>query len=187
MDRDKIVEGVRLILEGIGEDPEREGLERTPERIAEMCTQLFQGLGKPLEEQVRTYHTKNHDEMIIVKDIPFYSVCEHHLLPFFGHAHVAYIPAGNRITGFASLVRVVEIAARRPQLQERLTSEVCETLRQVLEPMGVMVLIEAEHLCLTMTGVQKPGTRTVTSAMRGGLRKEATRLEALSLIQGGTR
>jgi GTP cyclohydrolase I len=187
MDREKIVEGVRLILKGIGEDPEREGLERTPDRIADMYIDLFQGMGKPLEEQVRIYRTENHDEMIIVKNIPFYSICEHHLLPFFGHAHVAYIPDGNRITGFSSLVRVVETAARRPQLQERLTTEVCETLMQVLEPMGVMVLIEAEHLCLTMTGVQKPGTRTVTSAMRGGLRKEATRIEALNLILGGIR
>jgi GTP cyclohydrolase I len=130
---------------------------------------------------------ENHEEMVILRDIPFYSMCEHHLLPFFGHAHVAYIPDGNRITGFSNLVEAVEVAARRPQLQERLTTEVCETLKKVLEPLGVLVLIEAEHLCMTMTGVQKPGTRTVTSAMRGYLRKEASRLEALELIHGGRR
>ena len=187
MDRDRIVEGVRLILEGLGEDPAREGLERTPERIARMYEELFSGLDRTLEEEIRIYHVENHDEMIIVKDIPFYSMCEHHLLPFFGHAHVAYIPDGNRITGFSNLVRVVEAASRRPQLQERLTTEVCDTLMRALEPLGVMVLIEAEHLCLTMRGVQKPGTKVVTSAMRGGLRKEATRLEALDLIHGGRR
>ena len=187
MDRDKIVEGVRLILEGLGEDPGREGLERTPERIARMYEDLFSGIDRPLEKEIRIYHVENHDEMIIVKDIPFYSMCEHHLLPFFGRAHVAYIPDGNRITGFSNLVEVVEAASRRPQLQERLTTEVCESLRKVLEPLGVMVLIEAEHLCMTMTGVHKPGTKTVTSAMRGYLRKEASRLEALDLIHGGRR
>jgi GTP cyclohydrolase I len=187
MDRDKITAGVRLILEGIGEDTDREGLGRTPERIAAAYEQLFSGFGKPLEEEIRIYRVENHDEMIIVKDIPFYSMCEHHLLPFFGLAHVAYIPDANRITGFSNLVRVVERAARRAQLQERLTTEVCETLKKVLEPLGVLVLVEAEHLCMTMTGVQKPGTKTVTSAMRGYLRKEASRLEALDLIHGGRR
>jgi GTP cyclohydrolase I len=187
MDREKIIDGVRLVLEGIGEDTDREGLERTPERIADTYEQLFGGLGRQLEEEIRIYRVENHDEMIIVKDIPFYSVCEHHLLPFFGLAHVAYIPDANRITGFSNLVRVVESAARRPQLQERLTTEVCDTLKKVLEPLGVLVLVEAEHLCMTMTGVQKPGTKTVTSAMRGYLRKEASRLEALDLIHGGRR
>jgi GTP cyclohydrolase I len=185
MDRDKIIAGVRLILEGVGEDPGREGLVHTPERIADSYAELFAGLGRPLEEDLHLYHVENNDEMIIVKDIPFFSMCEHHLLPFFGQAHFAYIPDGNRITGFSSLVRVLETAARRPQLQERLTTQVCDTLKNVLEPLGVMVLIEAEHLCMTMRGVHKPGTRTVTSAMRGYLRKEAPRLEALHLIQGG--
>ncbi len=187
MDRGKIIEGVRLILEGIGEDTDRLGLVSTPERVADAYKELFSGLGHPIEEEIHIYEVQNHDEMIIVKDIPFYSICEHHLLPFFGKAHLAYIPAGNRITGLSNLVRMIESAAHRPQLQERLTTEVCDTLMRTLEPLGVLVLIEAEHLCLTMRGVQKPGTRIVTSAMRGGLRKEATRLEALSLIYGGGR
>ncbi len=187
MDREKIMEGVKLILEGIGEDPGREGLVGTPERVADAYMELFSGLGHLLDEEINIYKVDNHDEMIIVKDIPFYSICEHHLLPFFGEAHVIYIPDGNRITGLSNLVRMLESAARRPQLQERLTTEVCDTLMKVLEPLGVMVLIEAEHLCLTMRGVQKPGTKIVTSAMRGGLRREATRLEALNLVYGGRR
>ncbi len=187
MDREKIIEGVRLIIEGIGEDPAREGLANTPERVADTYGELFSGLGHELDEEIKIYKVENHDEMIIVKDIPFYSICEHHLLPFFGVAHVAYIPDGNRITGLSNLVRMLESAARRLQLQERLTTEVCDILMKLLKPLGVMVLIEAEHLCLTMRGVQKPGTMIVTSAMRGGLRREATRLEALDLIHGGRR
>jgi GTP cyclohydrolase I len=187
VDREKIVEGVKLILEGIGEDPGREGLVGTPERVALAYEELFGSLGHALDEEITIYEEKNYDEMIIVKEIPFYSMCEHHLLPFFGEAHVAYIPDGNRITGLSNLVRMLESAAHRPQLQERLTTEVCDTLMEALNPIGVMVLIEAEHLCLTMRGVQKPGTRIVTSAMRGGLRKEVTRLEALNLIHGARR
>ncbi len=185
MDREKIIAGVRLILEGIGEDPEREGLVRTPERVAEAFEEIFSGMGRSLVEEVRVYGVENHDEMIIVRDIPFYSVCEHHLLPFFGQAHLAYIPSENRITGLSNLVRMLETAARRPQIQERLTSEVCEALVSSLKPLGALVLIEAEHLCMTMRGVQKPGTRIVTSAMRGGFEREATRAEALNLIYGG--
>ncbi len=187
MDREKIIAGVRLILEGIGEDLDREGLVRTPERVAEACEEIFSGLGRSLKEEVRVYDVENHDEMIIVRDIPFYSVCEHHLLPFFGHAHIAYIPRENRITGLSNLVRMLETAARRPQVQERLTNELCEALTSSLEPLGALVLIEAEHLCMTMRGVQKPGTRVVTSAMRGGFEREATRSEALNLIYGGKR
>lgn len=185
MDREKIVAGVRLILEGIGEDTGREGVERTPERVAELYEEIFCGISRPLFEEIRVYGVENHDEMIVAKDIPFYSVCEHHLLPFFGHAHIAYIPKENRITGLSNLVRVLELAARRPQIQERLTTEICDALMETLHPLGALVMLEAEHLCLTMRGVQKPGTRIVTSAMRGGLRKEATRLEALNLILGG--
>lgn len=184
MDRDRIIQGVRLILEGIGEDPDREGLALTPERVADAYGEIFSGIGHVPDEEIHLYHAENNDEMIIVKDIPFYSMCEHHLLPFFGKAHIAYIPEGNRITGFSSLLRLMESAAKRPQLQERLTTEVCEALMKALRPLGVLVLIEAEHLCVTMRGAKKPGTRTVTSAMRGGLRKEATRMEALSLIRG---
>lgn len=185
MDREKIIAGVRLILEGIGEDLDREGLVRTPERVAEACEEIFSGLGRSLQEEVRVYGVENHDEMIIVRDIPFYSICEHHLLPFFGSAHIAYIPRENRITGLSNLVRMLETAARRPQIQERLTNELCEALVDSLEPLGALVLIEAEHLCMTMRGVQKPGTRVVTSAMRGGFERGATRSEALNLIYGG--
>ena len=184
MDRKKIIEGVRLILEGIGEDPDREGLALTPERIAEAYSEIFSGVGTSAVKEIQLFNAENNDEMIIVKDIPFYSMCEHHLLPFFGFAHIAYIPSGNRVTGFSSLVRLIESAARRPQLQERLTVQVCDMLMQTLEPLGVLVLIEAEHLCVTMRGVKKAGTKTVTSAMRGGLRREATRMEALNLIRG---
>lgn len=184
MDREKIIAGVRLILQGLGEDPEREGLVRTPERVAEAYEEIFSSLDHPLEE-IRVYGVENHDEMIIAKDIPFYSVCEHHLLPFFGTAHIAYIPKDGRITGLSNLVSMLENAARRPQLQERLTAQLCDTLMEILQPLGALVLVEAEHLCMTMRGVQKPGTNIVTSAMRGGFRKEATRLEALNLIYGG--
>lgn len=184
MDREKIIAGVRLILEGIGEDLEREGLVRTPERVAEAYEEIFSGLDNPLEE-IRVYSVENHDEMIIAKNIPFYSVCEHHLLPFCGTAHIAYIPKDGRITGLSNLVGMLENAARRPQLQERLTAQLCDALMEILQPLGALVLVEAEHLCMTMRGVQKPGTKIVTSAVRGGFRKEATRLEALNLIYGG--
>ncbi len=185
MDREKIVAGVRQILEGIGEDSGREGLRRTPERVAEAYAEIFSGIGRPFAEEIRVYDVENHDEMVVAREIPFYSVCEHHLLPFFGHAHVAYIPDGNRITGVSNLVTMLEAAARRPTIQERLTTEVCEALMEALEPLGVLVLVEAEHLCMTMRGVKKPGSQIVTSAMRGQLREEASRLEALHHIYGG--
>ncbi len=177
--------GVRLILEGIGEDPDREGIRRTPERVAEAYEEIFSGIGRSFQEEIRIYRVDNHDEMIVARDIPFYSICEHHLLPFFGHAHVAYIPDASRITGLSNLVTMLETAARRPTIQERLTTEVCEALMESLEPLGVLVLVEAEHLCMTMRGVKKPGSRIVTSAMRGQLREEASRLEALEHIYRG--
>jgi len=184
VDAEKIMAGVRQILEGIGEDLDREGLQRTPERVAEACAEIFGGIGRPLADEIRTYHVDNHDEMIVARNIPFYSVCEHHLLPFFGRAHIAYIPDGNRITGLSNLVKMLEAAARQPTIQERLTTEVCDTLLDALEPLGVLVLVEAEHLCMTMRGVKKPGARIVTSAMRGQMREEASRLEALQHIHG---
>ncbi|UCD05764.1 MAG: GTP cyclohydrolase I FolE [candidate division WOR-3 bacterium] len=184
IDRKKIEKAVSDILIAIGENKDREGLKDTPRRIARMYEEIFSGVRKDPKKELKTYKTKNEDEMIIIKDIPFYSVCEHHLLPFFGKAHVVYIPKENKITGFSSLVRVIDVMARRPLLQERLTHEIADFLMANLTPMGVMVVIEAEHLCLSMVGVKKPGTLTVTSAIRGVMRSAATRAEAFSLIKG---
>jgi GTP cyclohydrolase I len=184
IDRDKIVEGVRLILEGIGENISREGLQRTPERVAEFYLEAFSGVGVKASEKVTLYTAENRDEMVIVKDIPFYSICEHHLLPFFGKAHVAYIPNNNKITGFSHLARVIEILARRPTTQEVMTSKAANVIRRTINPKGVLIVTEAEHLCLTMRGIKKPGTKTLTSAIRGCMRKDATRAEAFALIKG---
>lgn len=185
IDKDKIIEGVRLILEGIGEDVKREGLVNTPERIADFYEETFSGVGMDPKQEVTLYTAENRDELIIIRDIPFYSMCEHHLLPFFGKAHVAYIPGDNKITGFSHLARVIEILARRPTTQEALTSEAANIIRKTIRPKGILIVTEAEHLCLTMRGIKKPGSRTITSAIRGMLRKEATRAEAFALIKGG--
>ncbi len=185
IDKDKIIEGVRLILEGIGEDITREGLVNTPRRIADFYEETFSGLGMDPKQEVTLYTAENRDELIIIRDIPFYSMCEHHLLPFFGKAHVAYIPGDNKITGFSHLARVIEILARRPTTQEVLTSKAADIIRKTIRPKGVLIVTEAEHLCLTMRGIKKPGSRTITSAIRGMLRKEATRAEAFALIKGG--
>lgn len=186
MDLQKIEQGVRLILEGLGEDLEREGLRNTPLRVARMYEEIFCGLkSDPLSVLATVFTEEEHEEMILVKDIPLYSMCEHHLLPFYGQAHVAYIPRKGRITGLSKIARVVEILAKRPQMQERLTSQIADTLVQGLEPRGVLVVVEAEHMCMTMRGVKKPGSKTVTSAVRGLFRiNEATRAEAFSLIKG---
>jgi len=183
MDKDKITRGVRLILEGIGDDPEREGLKRTPERVYEFYREIFGGIKSKPEKALKLYTSPNKDEMIIIRDIDFYSVCEHHLLPFFGKVHIAYIPQKNKITGFSNLVKIVEMNAHRPTIQERMTTDIAESLYTVLEAKGVLVVIEAEHLCLTMIGVKKPGSKTITSAVRGLLREDATRAEAMSLIK----
>ena len=174
MDREKIRKIVVDFLRAIGENPDRPGLKETPQRVARMCEELFGGLGHDPKQELRLYTTKNEDEMILVKNIPFYSTCEHHLLPFFGKAHIAYIPRENKIAGFSSFVKVIEILARRPQVQERLTTDIADLLVQTLNPLGVLVVIEAEHLCMTMRGVKKPGSLTVTSAMRGIMRKLST-------------
>lgn len=185
IDREKVTAAVRLLLEGVGEDPDREGLRETPRRVAEMYEEIFAGLHRDPAAELDVMFDSNHSEMIMVKDIPLYSICEHHLLPFIGRAHVAYIPRGGRITGLSKLARVVDMAARRPQVQERLTTEVAEILMRELEPEGVLVLIECEHTCMTMRGVKKPGSVTVTSAVRGVFETdEATRQEALLLITG---
>lgn len=184
MDTKKIEEGVRLILEGIGEDPQREGLLETPARVARMYEEVFAGLTENPARHFETTFDEHHEEMVLVRDIPFYSMCEHHLVPFFGKAHVAYIPAADgRICGLSKLARLVEAYAKRPQVQERLTSQVADTLIEQLTPQGVIVVIEAEHMCMSMRGVKKPGSKTITSAVRGIFeRSQATRSEALSLI-----
>ncbi|MBC7105141.1 MAG: GTP cyclohydrolase I FolE [Firmicutes bacterium] len=186
VDVPKIERAVRMLLEAIGEDPDREGLRDTPSRVARMYQELLCGLDENPEDHLTKYFTEDHEEMVLVKDIPLYSLCEHHLLPFYGLAHVAYIPRRGVITGLSKLARVVEGFAKRPQLQERLTTQIADAIVRRLNPHGVLVVIEAEHMCMTMRGVKKPGSRTVTSAVRGQFaRSEATRAEAFALIRGG--
>ena len=184
MDKEKIKRAVRDILEAIGEDPDREGLKETPNRVARMYEEIFCGIFQDPREHLKvTFPEESHEEMVIVKDIPFYSCCEHHLVPFFGKAHVVYIPKGGRLTGLSKLARVVETIAKRPQLQERIAKETADIIMEELRPYGVMVVIEAEHMCMTMRGVKKPGSKTVTSAVRGVFAKDiATRTEAMNLI-----
>ncbi|HET6476393.1 MAG TPA: GTP cyclohydrolase I FolE [Thermoleophilia bacterium] len=185
MDRDKIETGVRLILEGIGDDPERPGLLKTPRRVADMYADIFSGIGAPDPAELLTaIPGDHHREMVLIKDIDFYSICEHHLLPFHGRAHVAYIPSEHgHIAGLSKLARVVRRVAARPQLQERITSEVADAIEVSLQPTGALVLIEAEHLCMSMRGVRTPGAKTVTSAVRGLIQSnEATRAEVFALI-----
>lgn len=184
VDLDKIERGVRLILEGVGEDAERPGLQRTPRRVAEMYEELTAGMREDPHEHVQALPGDRHDEMVIVKDIHFASLCEHHLAPFVGKCHIAYIPKEGRIVGLSKLARLVDSFARRLQVQERLTSEVADTLFDGLRPVGVMVVMEAEHTCMTIRGVKKPGAITITSAIRGGFRKDSrTRAEAMALIR----
>ena len=185
VDLDKIAEGVRLMLEGMGEDPTREGLQKTPERVAEFYAELTEGMWVDASEQIVPLPGDSHDEMVIVKDISIASVCEHHLAPFTGKCHIAYIPKGGRIVGLSKLARIAEVFARRLQLQERLTQQIAQTIFDKLQPIGVMVVIEAEHTCMTLRGVKKPGAITITSAVLGGFRKDPrTRAEAMSLIKG---
>ncbi|OGC43214.1 GTP cyclohydrolase I FolE [candidate division WOR-3 bacterium RBG_13_43_14] len=184
IDKKRIEKAVRMIIEAIGDNPDRDGLKETPRRIAQMYEEIFAGITRDPKRELKTYQAKNEDEMIIIKDIPFYSVCEHHLLPFFGKAHIVYIPKNNCITGFSSLVRVLDVMAKRPIVQERLTHEIADFFMQHLKPLGVLIVIEAEHLCLSMIGVKKPGTLTVTSAIRGAMKSAPTRAEAFSLIKG---
>jgi GTP cyclohydrolase IA len=180
----RIEKAVREILEAIGEDPDRDGLQRTPSRVARMYAEIFGGLHEDPASNLPVTFEADHDEMVLVRDIPLYGACEHHLIPFAGRAHVAYIPgADGRITGLSKIARLVEGFARRPQVQERLTTQIADALVEVLQPDGVLVMIEAEHLCMSMRGVKKPGALTVTSAVRGLFKSNAaTRAEAMSLI-----
>jgi GTP cyclohydrolase I len=184
VDTERVAAAVREILIAIGEDPDRDGLRETPERVARAYQEMFTGLETdPAEVLAKTFEI-DHDEMVLVRDIEVWSTCEHHLLPFTGVAHVAYIPAKGRITGLSKLARLVDAFAKRPQVQERLTTQVADALVEYLHPQGVMVVIECEHLCMTMRGVRKPGAKTVTSAVRGVMNNPATRAEAMSLIIG---
>jgi len=184
VDQEKIRQGVRLILEGIGRDPDSGSLPETPDRVARAFAEICAGMDVDPAEVVNVFHEADYDEMIVVKDIPFYSMCEHHMLPFLGQAHIAYIPKEGRITGLSKLARVVELHARRLQIQERMTADIAESLMQTLRPQGVMVVISAEHLCMTMRGIKKPGSQTVTSVVTGIFRdRPATRAEAMELMK----
>ncbi|TES86991.1 GTP cyclohydrolase I FolE [Candidatus Aerophobetes bacterium] len=185
MDTEKIKQAVRLFLEGIGEDPEREGIKGTPGRVAKMCEDVLSGTGKDPHQILSTLAAERHDEIILLRDIPLYSFCEHHLLPFTGKAHIAYIPKGGRVTGLSKLARVISVLSQRLQVQERLTTQIADAVNHTLKPKGVMVIIEAEHLCMSIRGVRKPGTTTITSVVRGLFRENAaTRAEAMSFITG---
>jgi GTP cyclohydrolase I len=186
IDTTKIKEAISSVIKAIGEDPQREGLMGTPERIADMYNELFSGINMDAKSELIVGFEVGHREMVILRDIPFYSMCEHHLLPFYGVAHVGYIPnAEGRVVGVSKLARVVEIFAKRPQLQERMTSQIADAICEALQPDGVAVVVQAEHLCMTMRGIKKPGSNVITSATRGLFRsRSATRAEFLSLVQG---
>ncbi len=184
VDEERVVAAMREIITAIGDDPDRPDLVATPQRIARMYQELFAGVNFDPRRILSESLEESHDEMVIIKDIPFYSLCEHHFLPFYGVAHVGYVPKG-RVVGISKLARVVDAYAKRPQVQERLTSQVADTIQECLQPDGVAVVVEAEHLCMTMRGIKKPGSRVVTSAVRGSFRRSAlTRAEFLSLVQG---
>ncbi|HLS39589.1 MAG TPA: GTP cyclohydrolase I FolE [Ornithinicoccus sp.] len=183
VDHARIEAAVREILIAVGEDPDREGLRDTPARVARAYAEMFSGLAQEPAHVLTTTFDVDHSELILVKDIEMYSVCEHHLVPFHGRAHVGYIPgADGRVTGLSKIARLVDVFARRPQVQERLTTQIADALDEQLSPQGVIVVIEAEHLCMSMRGVRRPGSRTITSAVRGQLRHPATRAEAMSLV-----
>lgn len=182
--QDKVQEAVYQLLEALGENPHREGLLDTPKRVAKMYQEVFSGLTKNPKDEFTAVFAENHDELVLVKDIPFYSMCEHHLVPFHGVAHVAYLPSDGRVTGLSKLARAVEVAAKRPQLQERLTAQVADALEEALAPKGVFVMIEAEHMCMTMRGIKKPGAKTVTTVARGIYKSDRDeRREILDLIK----
>ncbi|MDP3731762.1 MAG: GTP cyclohydrolase I FolE [Candidatus Omnitrophota bacterium] len=184
MDKKRIEKAVREILRAIGEDPGRKDILDTPRRVAEMYEEIFSGLKQDPQKELEVILDQKHEEIILLKGIPLYSTCEHHLLPFLGRAHIAYIPKGGRVTGLSKLARVVDILSKRPQVQERLTTQIAEIIMSKLKPQGCMVVIEAEHLCMSMRGVKKPGTLTVTSAVRGIFKEnEKTRSETLALIK----
>ena len=183
--QEKLESAVYQLLEALGENPEREGLLDTPKRVAKMYQEMFSGLHEDPKDQFTAVFSENHDEIVLVKDIPFYSMCEHHLVPFYGKAHVAYLPSDGRVTGLSKLARAVEVASKRPQLQERLTDQVATALEEALQPKGVFVMVEAEHMCMTMRGIKQPGSKTVTTDAKGIFKDNRDeRNESLSLILG---
>lgn len=182
--QEKVEQAVYQLLEALGENPEREGLLDTPKRVAKMYAEMFSGLKEDPKDQFTAVFSEVHDEVVLVKDIPFYSMCEHHLVPFYGKAHVAYLPSGDKVTGLSKLARAVEVAARRPQLQERLTDQVATALEEALNPRGVFVMVEAEHMCMTMRGIKKPGSKTITTVAKGLYKEDREeRKEILSLMR----
>lgn len=184
VDLKKIENAVTMILEAVGEDPNREGLLDTPKRVSKMYAEMFEGLHQDPKEHFKTVFHEEHEELVLVKDIPFFSMCEHHLVPFYGKAHVAYIPRDGIVTGLSKLARAVEVTARKPQLQERITSTIADDIMEMINPHGVYVVIEAEHMCMTMRGIKKPGAKTVTAVARGIYETdEIKRSEVLSFIQ----
>jgi len=188
IDLERVERAVRELLLAIGEDPDRDGLKETPARVARSYTEIFAGMTKKPQDVLTTTFEIGHEELILVRDIEVYSTCEHHLVPFHGVAHVGYIPGHDgRVTGLSKLARLVDVYARRPQVQERMTTQIADALVEHLRPLGVLVVIECEHLCMSMRGVRRPGSRTITSAVRGQLRDPATRAEAMGLVLGGIR
>lgn len=182
--QEKVEQAVYQLLEALGENPEREGLLDTPKRVAKMYAEMFSGLNEDPKDQFTAVFSEVHDEVVLVKDIPFYSMCEHHLVPFYGKAHVAYLPSGDKVTGLSKLARAVEVAARRPQLQERLTDQVATALEEALNPRGVFVMVEAEHMCMTMRGIKKPGSKTITTVAKGLYKEDREeRKEIISLMR----
>ncbi len=184
VNQEKAEKAIYQLLEAIGEDPQREGLLETPKRVAKMYAEMFSGLEENPKDQFTAVFSENHEEVVLVKDIPFYSMCEHHLVPFYGVAHVAYLPSQGKVTGLSKLARAVEVASKRPQLQERLTEQVAKALEEALNPKGVFVMVEAEHMCMTMRGIKKPGSKTVTTVARGLFKEDRDqRQELLTLIK----
>ncbi len=185
MDKERIEKAVREILFAIGEDPDREGLVETPKRVAAMYEEIFSGIEDNPSRHLKVFSENDNDEIVVVRDIPLYSMCEHHLLPFIGKAHIAYIPSGGKVIGLSKLARIVDLYAKRPQLQERLTSQIADFLDTELQPLGIAVVIEAQHLCMTMRGARAAGAMTQTSALRGIAKKDArTRAEIMALLKG---
>lgn len=184
MNKEKAEQAIYQLLEAIGENPEREGLLDTPKRVAKMYEEMFSGLNQDPKDQFTAVFTENHEDVVIVKDINFFSMCEHHLIPFYGKAHIAYLPSDGRVTGLSKLARAVEIASKKPQLQERLTAQIADALVDALNPNGVFVMVEAEHMCMTMRGIKKPGSKTITTTARGLYKtNQEDRRDILSLIQ----
>lgn len=184
VNQEKAEKAIYQLLEAIGEDPQREGLLETPKRVAKMYAEMFAGLEENPKDQFTAVFSENHEEVVLVKDIPFYSMCEHHLVPFYGVAHVAYLPSQGKVTGLSKLARAVEVASKRPQLQERLTEQVAKALEEALNPKGVFVMVEAEHMCMTMRGIKKPGSKTVTTVARGLFKEDRDqRQDLLTLIK----